>query len=299
MSKVIDYLDSKGIEIVRDDGHELACYCPFHSNSATPAFYINKKSGLWICFNPSCGKKGSLKDLMVFYGDSTSFVKEYSIEDIESLFRDEAKAPEERWEETLDKIKVDNNNIHTIQYLLNRGFTKETCFHFEIGFSEKKHRIVIPVRNERHHIVGVIGRTTLEDVQPKYLYSKGLPRKDVLFNLNQAKMYESVVIVEGSLDAMKIHQAGHPNVVASLGAALTDQHGALLRQFFNEVIIFSDNDHAGYAMRDLIIEKCFDMNLRIAKYPSNDIKDPGEMSAEQITAAIQQAEDCLSWTLSQ
>lgn len=296
-NKIVNYLESKGVEILRDDGQELACYCPFHSNSSTPAFYINKITGLWICFNPSCGKRGSLKDLREFFGDSMKVVIDHSIDDIElALIEEEAESPE-HWDDTLDKILVRKDEIYKVSYLLDRGFSPDVILYFEIGFSEKKGRIVIPVRDERHHIAGLIGRAISSDVQPKYLYSKGFPRKSVLFNLNNAKRSTAVIVVEGSLDAIKVHQAGYPNVVATLGAAVTDQHAELLRRYFNEVIIFSDNDHAGYAMRDLIIDKCSAMNLKIVDYPDSAIKDPGDMNDSQIAKAICQAEDYLDWTL--
>lgn len=299
MHDIREYLLEKGVDIVREDGTELACYCPFHANKDTPAFYINKKTGLWICFNPGCGKRGSMRDLMEFFGDKKSFHKDIEIDDIiANLSYREKVEHDNSWDETLEKIIVKlPDDADKVSYLINRGFDEETIEHFEIGYSQTKKRIVIPVRNELFKMVGFIGRAVEEGVQPKYLYSKGFPRKDVLFNLNNAKKFGSVIVVEGSLDAMRVHQAGFPNVVATLGAAVTEEHGHLLNRYFDKIFIFSDNDQAGWTMRDLIINLCNGKEIYVAKYPGLDIKDPGMMSDEQIIESLENSREYLSWML--
>ena len=298
MLNITEYIESKGVQVIRDDGKELACYCPFHSNMDTPAFYVNKVTGLWICFNPSCGKTGSLRDLMQFFGDHGKIVRDYSLDDIQkNLLYSDIVYEDNTWDEALDEIRVDlPDESDKVKYLIDRGFSVETLSYFDIGFSPSKKRIVIPARNERHKVVGFIGRTTNPDVQPKYLYSKGFPRKDILFNLNNAKRYDSCIIVEGSLDAMKIHQAGFPNVVASLGATITDNHMKLMSKYFDTIIIFSDNDAAGNSMRDEIIKKCSDKELKIVEFEDEVVKDPGEMSTDTIARHIENSSDYFTWS---
>ena len=298
MLDIAEYIESKGVQVIRDDGQELACYCPFHSNMDTPAFYVNKTTGLWICFNPSCGKTGSLRDLMQFFGDHGNIVRDYSLDDIQkNLLYTKDSQDDNSWDEALDEIRIDFvEDIDKVKYLIDRGFTQETLSYFDIGYSSSKRRIVIPARDERHKVVGFIGRTTNPDVQPKYLYSKGFPRKDILFNLNNAKKFSSCIIVEGSLDAMKIHQAGFANVVASLGATITDGHMKLLSKYFDTIIIFSDNDAAGNAMRNEIIKNCNTKNLKVIVFEDDNVKDPGEMSSEIIARHIEKAVDYFTWS---
>lgn len=298
MIDIFDYVESRGIQVIRDDGSELACYCPFHNNLDTPAFYINRFTGLWICFNPSCGKTGSIRDLMEFFGDHGKIVKDYSFDDIEkNLMYSNDIREDNSWEETLDSIRVDlPDEIDKLQYLVERGFSLEALQYFDIAFSSSKRRIVIPARNERHKVIGFIGRAVDTSVEPKYLYSKGFPRKDILFNLNNAKKYNSCIVVEGSLDAMKIHQSGFPNVVASLGATITSGHIERLIKYFDTIIIFSDNDHAGFAMRDEIISKCYDKDLKIVNYKDPNCKDPGQMSEAEIAEHIESAIDYFEWS---
>lgn len=298
MLDITSYVESKGIQVMRDDGSELACYCPFHTNMDTPAFYINKSTGLWICFNPSCGKTGSIRDLMSFFGDHGKIVRDYSLDDIEkNLMYSESIYEDNSWDEALESIMISYpEDLEKVKYLTDRGFSEKTLSYFDIAYSDSKRRIVIPARNEKHKVIGFIGRAVNPDIQPKYLYSKGFPRKDILFNLNNAKRYDSCIIVEGSLDAMKVHQAGFPNVVSSLGATITDGHMLLLSKYFDKIVIFSDNDGAGYAMRDQIISKCYGKDLRIVEFQDPDCKDPGEMTEDQISDHIDKSIDYFTWS---
>lgn len=302
MLDIAAYVESKGVQVMRDDGAELACYCPFHNNLDTPAFYINKKTGLWICFNPSCGKTGSLRDLMEFFGDHGKIVRDYSLNEIEEnlMFVDDGEKEDHSWEQVLDDISVNlPEESYKLQYLIDRGFSLETLSYFGIAYSDVKNRIVIPARDEKHLVVGFIGRAVSPDVQPKYLYSKGFPRKDILFNLNNAKRYDSCIVVEGSLDAMRIHQAGFPNVVATLGASVTKQHIEKLSKYFDEIFIFADNDHAGYAMRDILVKGLYSKSLKIVVFEDPSIKDPGEMDDQQIADHINNSIDFLTWSFLQ
>lgn len=301
MLDVLKYLQDHGIEVVRDDGKELACLCPFHKNTDSPAFYINKNTGLWICFNPSCEKRGSIRDLMIFFGDEKPIIREHTVDEIQSLlFPQEDGGNKEDWDSALESIRLSfPDESGKAQYLFDRGLSEDTLVYFEIGFSEKKGRIVIPTRDEFSRLIGFIGRAVDPDVQPKYLYSKGFPRKSILFNLNRAKKFNSVIIVEGSVDAMKIHQAGFPNVVATLGAAVTQEHIALIKKYFDHTIIFADNDDAGLSMRDTLLSGLSGAPVSVVRYPDERVKDPGDMTAESISDAVQSADDYLLWSLGQ
>ena len=169
--------------------------------------------------------------------------------------------------------------------MIERGLSLDTLKYFEVGYSKEKNRVVIPVRSASYELVGFIGRATLDSQQPRYLYNKGFRRADYLFNLQNAKAHGDVIIVEGSIDAMFVHQAGFNNVVASLGAAIPKSQIILLKKYFDKIIIFSDNDMAGEAMRDGIIEQCLGKNISVAEV-SKGLKDPGEMNTEQIQNAI-------------
>ena len=115
--------------------------------------------------------------------------------------------------------------------LHERGLSYDTLMRFEIGFSKTKSRIVIPVRNQQYKVVGLIGRAIESSQEPRYLYNKGFKRADVLFNIQNAKNYSEVIVVEGSVDAMKVHEAGFPNVVATLGAQVSKNQITLMKKY--------------------------------------------------------------------
>jgi len=276
------------IQVYTFSGDEYSIFCPFHKNANTPSFYINSKTGLWQCFNPSCGKKGNFKHL---YRHITgrSFHSHLKVDPIELQSKIDAGFLQKRDEHIdLSPIGIDyslESAIEKIQPFVNRGLSINTLKHFEIGFSEIKNRIVIPVRNHQYKVVGLIGRAISDDQEPRYLYNKGFKRADVLFNIQNAKHFSEVIIVEGSVDAMKIHEAGFRNVVATLGAQVSAYQVKLIKRYFDTIIIFSDKDSAGNAMRGAIIDSCRGKNIFTAEV-SAGCKDPGDMNAIEIQNSI-------------
>ena len=272
-----------GIHINNRIGNEIYVYCLFHENYHSPALSINVKTGLWQCFNPSCGKKGNLRQL---YRHITgkSLSRQLTIDPKElqkEIDKGFIKDKEDFLE--IDQIRIDYNSdqLNLLNPLLERGFTKQTLIDFEVGFSKIKNRVVIPVRDVSYNLVAFIGRAIEQDQTPKYLYNKGFKRKEVLFNLQNAKSYDSVIVCEGSLDCMKTHQAGFKNTVATLGAKFSDEQTKLLRRFFDTIVIFSDNDEAGRSMSDAIMGACLGKEMYRMQIPEH-LKDPGDMTEEQI-----------------
>ena len=155
-------------------------------------------------------------------------------------------------------------------------------------------RLMFPIQDIRGRVIAFGGRVLLSEEErkkqeasgrkvPKYInsqegivYSKGRH----LYGLNVAKKYEGkmkkIIIVEGYMDAVSLHQRGIHNVVASLGTALTEAQGHLLRNNSEQVIIGYDADGAGQAatMRGLEILQNMGCDLRILQIEG--AKDPDE-----------------------
>lgn len=288
-NEVKNLFQNYGIHTHTDSGNEVTIYCPFHQNKNTPSFYINKKTGLWQCFNPSCGKKGNFRQLYrqitgKAYGKNTNLDPAALKKELENSLRPVIADQEI----TIDTLVVDYDSEDAKKKFISfieRGLNIKTLQYFDVCFSEAKSRVVIPVRNASYKIVGLIGRATSTDQEPRYLYNTGFKRAVVLFNIQNAKNYDSVIVVEGSVDAMKVHQAGFPNVVATLGAQVSVQQVKLLKKYFDKIIIFSDNDDAGKAMKDAIISSCCGKEIYSAEVPEG-AKDPGELSVEEIQKSI-------------
>lgn len=287
--QIEDLFDKYNIQIQASTGQEFTIYCPFHKNLHTPSFYINYKTGLWQCFNPSCGKKGNFRQLYrQITGKALATNSRIDAVSLKNELERSLSYKDKDDDIVLDTIQIDYDDDEQKSYLMplhERGLSYDTLMRFEIGFSKTKNRIVIPVRNQQYKVVGLIGRAIESSQEPRYLYNKGFKRADVLFNIQNAKNYSEVIVVEGSVDAMKVHEAGFPNVVATLGAQVSKNQITLIKKYFDKVIIFSDNDDAGNAMRDAIIDLCRGKEIYTAKI-SDGLKDPAEMQVQDIIDSI-------------
>ena len=150
-----------------------------------------------------------------------------------------------------------------------------------------RNRLMFPICDARGKVIAFGGRV-LDDSKPKYInspenivYSKGRH----LFGLNVAKKYSSkkLLIVEGYMDVISLHQRGIENVVGALGTALTEQQGWLLRKSTEQVILGFDADGAGQTAvaRSMEILQNMGCDMRVlqiegAKYPDEFIVKFGE-----------------------
>lgn len=143
-----------------------------------------------------------------------------------------------------------------------------------------RNRLMFPIIDARDRVIAFGGRV-LDDSKPKYInspedivYSKG--RNLFAFNLARKSDSKTIIIVEGYMDAVSLHQRGINNAVASLGTALTEAQGRLLRRTCEKVIIGYDSDGAGQAatLRGLEILNNLGCDIRILQLEG--AKDPDE-----------------------
>lgn len=239
-----------GIDVVGETDSVFTCLCPFHSNTDTPSFAVNKENGTYICFSPSCDQFGSLLGLVQKLGNLTVFPAKRLI----AQFAAGGKSLEQQVEEVFAKrnelpsFPIDAINrmaddfwgSPAATYMHDRGFDDKTLAYFQVGFSKNKNLVVVPVHDWEGTSVGVIGRTIKGK---RFENSEKLPTKKTMFNIHRAKRFgQKVIVVESAMDAMRIHQAGFPYVVATCGGFFTDAHQQLLNRYFNEIIIMTDND---------------------------------------------------------
>lgn len=147
-------------------------------------------------------------------------------------------------------------------------------------FERFKGRVMFPIFDVRGNVIGFGGRS-IDDSNPKYMNSPETivyNKRNTLYGLNFAKNSgeKRVVIVEGYLDAITLHQSGITNAVASLGTALTENQGRLLKKYYDEMIISFDTDTAGKnaALRGLDLLDEIGCNVRVLIIP--DRKDPDD-----------------------
>lgn len=151
-----------------------------------------------------------------------------------------------------------------------------------------RNRLMFPICDVRGRVIAFGGRV-LDDSKPKYInspenvvYSKGRH----LFGLNVAKKKDTkkLLIVEGYMDVISLHQRGITNVVAPLGTALTEQQGWLLRKNTEQIILSFDSDDAGLKAKTRAIEILENMGCDIRILNIEGAKDPDEYILKYGTA---------------
>ena len=141
-------------------------------------------------------------------------------------------------------------------------------------------RLVFPVIDTSGRVIGFSGRA-LGESHAKYLNSKDTPvftKGRNLFGLNLAKKSKAgyIMLVEGNIDVVTLHQAGFDSTVASLGTSLTDEQARLISRYTKEVILAYDSDGAGLkaAQRGIGILEKLDVKVRVLRWEG--AKDPDD-----------------------
>lgn len=186
------------------------------------------------------------------------------------------------------------------QFLRQRGYTDEelkssglVAISEKYGGSDKFwNRVIFPIMDVNNRVIGFGGRV-MGDGNPKYLNSqetKLFDKSRNLYGLNFARSSrrKELILCEGYLDVISMHQAGFTNAVASLGTAFTTGHGILLKRYTDRVVLSFDSDDAGIraAIRAIPILKEAGLSIRVLnlepyKDPDEFIKGAGVEAFEQ------------------
>jgi DNA primase len=295
-------LKSIGLNIVGETGNDFLCYCPFHSNRHTSSFSVSREKGAFICFNPSCGEAGTLQELVkrVMNKNEYEAMRFISSKEAEALENfdallseamEEKPVFEEFSQETLDRLHAGMSK-EAVEYLASRGINKESIDHFSLGYSASMNMVITPVHSPDGTPIGLVGRS-IEGKEFKN--STNLPKSKTLFNIHRAKKIgDHVIVVESNFDAIRVHQAGFPNVVATLGGFLSKEQHNLLNRHFNKITVMTDADLAGRELGQSIVNKLKFKDLLWASYEygkiyPHDAKDAGDMTDEEIKTCIKNA----------
>ena len=136
-------------------------------------------------------------------------------------------------------------------------------------------RLMLPVIDVRGEVVGFTSRILPGEEGAKYLntpetvlFKKGR----LIYALNFAKNTKrpNLVLVEGNIDVITLHQAGFDNVVATMGTALTEEHARILARYTKELVLCYDNDAAGKQSTDRVLNilKNANLNVRVLQLPN-------------------------------
>lgn len=190
-----------------------------------------------------------------------------------------------------------------IRYLKSRGFPEELIREAGLANTDEKHgmydkfwnRVMFPIEDINHRVIGFGGRV-MGDGKPKYLNSPETPIFDKsrnLYGLNFARSSRkgNIILCEGYMDVIAMHQAGFDQAVASLGTAFTPGQAGLLKRYTKEVLLSYDSDGAGVkaALRAIGILKEAGLSGRVIRL--DPYKDPDEFIKNRGAEAFQERID--------
>ena len=165
--------------------------------------------------------------------------------------------------------------------MTKKGYTKRELLDTGLVVQNKngrlydkfRNRLMLPVIDTRGDVVA-FGSRVLDQSEPKYMNSSETPvysKRRVLYGLNLAKKSKrpNIILCEGNLDIVTLHQAGFDNAVASMGTALTPEQVRLLSRFTKELVLCYDNDNAGKIAteRALQILNNSDFTVKVLQLP--------------------------------
>jgi DNA primase len=297
---IVDLVSEAGVKL-RKAGRNYTGFCPFHSNTKTPAFVVWPETGTWRCFG-QCNEGG---DIFKFVMKKEGWDFKETLQHLAQragVELQEYTPQQEAQKELYDSLRalLEEAVLYYRNHLLNtpdvlnylrekRGLTDATIETFGLGYaptgwdnalkhftgrgyseqdlfdagllSERdlsgyydrfRHRIMIPIRDERGRMAGFGARIVEPEDLPKFLNSPETPvfsKGNLLYGLDRARKpirtADQAVIVEGYLDVIAVHQAGYENVVSPMGTALTEDQLRLLKRFTRKIVLALDPDTAG------------------------------------------------------
>ncbi|MDE5883636.1 MAG: DNA primase, partial [Oscillospiraceae bacterium] len=201
-------------------------------------------------------------------------------------------------------------------FLRNKGFSDEelilsgVCRRSEKQpenlYDNFRNRVTFPILNTAGNIIGFGGRV-LDDSKPKYLNTSETPvfdKSSNLFSLHFAQHVSSemLILAEGYMDVIAMHQAGFENVVATLGTAITSQQARLIARYTKQVIIAYDSDNAGQNATEKALRHFEAIGLQARILRIENAKDPDEFlkkyGREKFRELLERAQDTVSFRIS-
>ena len=206
-----------------------------------------------------------------------------------------------------------NNELY--KYLKSKGYNDKALLESGLfsfsetrGFTDKFwNRVMFPICDLRGRVIGFGGRV-MGDAKPKYLNSpetKLFNKRMNLFAMNIARSStkDQVILCEGYMDVITMHQAGFKNAVASLGTAFTEEQALLLKRFTKELVLMYDSDAAGVSAALRAIEICDNSGISVRVADLSPYKDPDEFikaeGAKKMEERLSKAKDGFTFTVVQ
>lgn len=311
------------------DDETLIC-CPVHGES-NPSMGISEEKQVCHCF--ACGFAGDFAKLLV-YSKPEEFGLDRSTPEQEKrteyrAYRRAKEFLENRYElevhEVGHRLKSvrryeESSNIYlkedrprvefpkfklapymcgkeTYAYFFQRGFTKDDMQKFMIGRDTDSKTVTIPVFFEDGKLAGMIGRYIAKNRKKNQRYKIywDFERSSVLYPLDKVKVIrDTIILVEGQFDAIRMYRAGHVNTLAMMTNNLSEKQAEWLCKHCSCVIWIGDNDSRGIEAREKAREKLKDnIDFKTVDFPDHG-KDVCDWSDKEIQDMIDSAHGVLS-----
>ena len=307
-------------------GDNVYCKCPVHEGSDNPkglSFAIDK--GIWKCWTRDCQEHYNNDIFGLIRGTlSHTSGEEKSFSDalrwackLLNIKNDNKKKSQPIYEddnEFFKLVKILNEKQNHVEhstielkfdieypsnYFISRGVERKTLEYFGVGDCRSKgvlnNRAIIPIHDDcGNNIIGLIGRSTKDYINPKFLfYPKGLDKRYCLYNYHRAidniNKTNCLYIVEGQGDVWKLYEAGVKNVVSIFGKSITkEQEHKINKLPVTHIIVLTDNDQAGRESKTQI-KRQFNRMYKLT-FPKIKAKDIGEMKINDIKKILDKLE---------
>jgi len=322
----IDIVDiiSETVQL-RRTGKNYIGFCPFHSNTRTPAFVVFPDTGTWRCFG-QCNDGGDVFKFIMKregwdFSEALHYLAERAGVELKPPSPEDQAAVEENEhlrnlledavvyyryqlinsqqgatafkylhearglsDETIEAFGLGYSPESwdaTLQYFLSKGYTQDDLVSSGMvserdsgGYYDRfRHRVMFPIRDLRGRMTGFGARILNPEDVPKFLNSPQtviFDKGHLLYGLDRARKTiranDQVVIVEGYLDVIAVHQAGFTNTVSPMGTALTEFQLSQLNRYSRRIVLALDPDAAG--------DKATLRGLEIARQTLDHEQDP-------------------------
>lgn len=193
---------------------------------------------------------------------------------------------------------------YTREELLEAGLAVQSSKNNNI-YDRFRNRLMFPIIDVRGNVIGFGGRV-MDDSTPKYLNSPEtliFNKRKNLFALNIAKKSKQgrIILTEGYMDAIALHQYGFDCAVASLGTSLTEEHAAVLSRYTEQVVLIYDGDEAGQNATKRALPMLEKTGLQVRVLRMQGAKDPDEFlhkyGADRFQNLLNQSENRMEYQL--
>ena len=292
------WLTENAFEKVKRVGDSLNFCCPFHKED-NPSCGISLKHGGWNCF--SCGMHGNIKDIVqLCLRCDKDYAEKYLM-----LFEKNETILHQKVKSIKDKLSLSTKNSvnlefpteseylvkcigRTHDYFYKRGLDNYTIQKFELGFDPISNTVVFPVRDEN----GSIAFFQRRSVSFKRFYNDRQAKKsEILYGLyyliKSQKCFDTIAITESIIDTLSLYKSGIPSV-SLMGRNMSEKQVKLLRYISPKtVILFLDNDEAGWgAIKEIspILQK-EGYIIKVPLYPYG-VKDANDLLLKGLLSTI-------------